>query len=1381
MADIPQKRVASDIGKLSKSAETPKAQIDQFRRQVHLMEAELGRLESSGSLPESALRQVKLLHGHITKLTDEAAKYPEIAQALGLVGRPPVAPVEVPQLVSETKFETFDVRVEENVRATSAPLRSDWPRSGLASIGENRLADLETLGKVRVLMNDADGQPVAGAPFKVVAQQAKSDRALVLSNGHTDSYGYASVNLNGVRVADITGLSVEVGHADGPAPGGGASGQRFNILESHLTTHRDAGLVHMLRVDVPIQDRVPTGQTSPRDRADIEPDPADIRNSPQSFGLNTEEENGTCCLRPQRELPARQYFFRQIVRTQPPLLVAGPIRGILPTGESVELSQEGRLRVGVFSRPVADRPEIRAPIPYGQETESDYAVRGGGPILGFVNLYSQSWNPVGRGLGELLYSLALAPCEHVNLAFIDWTRSEVDTRREFAGASERFAHELHHDRSIGEVVDAVLEEEQSGRSTSGGGGASLDLGIFSIGGGGGHTTSSASGRREIQANTVQNISDQVVQRASSLRTQRSTVVTTSVQRESERISTRTVHNHNRNHAMTVQYFQVLSHYIATTELVEEKPVLLIPYEIEDDIFDDIPSFDKFVIAPSRPITRFLDRHREVLTRLVPTRFHPAFAALSRLLHCGDIYEIETPFATVSRWRIVLDQAWRTGIQFSIETSDEQSVPLRKLGEASDSTAVDFSSDPVKVSAIAALRINIDPVKTAGELAKLSLPDVFGDVIEDLLRKATEHVVKRCEIHIRTDRSRFVREPQSFRMVVEPASDLTLSPSNPAATLSLTPPTVSFEGYRGREHEDYCLVKELIAHIHANPMRFTRAIWFHEDPDRRLIRLDRFGFQGRPLPDQIVNRPVGVLGNYVAFPLLEGHRLVSTTDPNHVVDERLISLPTQGVFAEVFLSCCNATEIRDVERTIDPDNACQIQAPDITGVQPGSRRERRDLEPTPFPSPIVNLQNAPTVPEPTGLSGALSVLQTPDIFRDLTRGAELLQFINNATKEAFTSTRAHRAAMDKMAGQLLGAMLGAPVPPSGAQPTATTDSTPVTPTPSGGGTGGQLSTPRVTGGSNPLLQTMSSEMLRRTPPQRVSDHLQTVQRAVESGLLTPEQGNGIANSLLSGGVDATIAPASFVNPIPVICEFLRQRNSYWEAVKLEMVRVATEEFQTTWNNGTATEAQNTMQAVIENYWRDGVYSGGAVPVHITIPQTAWSAAFIAWVIFRAGERDTFSKVDDEADYRRGFRPAAHWRYAAAAKVNRQMMSTVNPFWTFAINEVEPRVGDIVIKSRNGSGATYATFDAVAPNGNYVAPETHGDIVVAVSAADITVIGGNSGPGSDTVYRRTFPRDANGFVQSTGGANDDHFAIVRINTDMFDALFCSTDDTTDTVLA
>lgn len=1074
-----------------------KKQIEAITHRVHRFEAGIIKLDAESqalrkrgdeAAAVSLERKVRVLKDELLELQNEAARAPEIASALGLESRPLAELEDIPAVVKAAKFETMNIELAASKYENLTPISSEWPRGGRI-VHEGVAEPVETIGKVRMLVNGEDGQVASNVPFRLEAREAESGNTLVLRNGYTNKFGYASVNLGNFPAGRLDDLQIVVGQ--GSEEEGGL--QRTPILTASIATHRDLGVPHQVLLRPGLLEKL-----KPRfpdlDGPDIpgtieDPDDVDIKNSPRSFGLNEEHVDGNCCLRPRTEFPAREYHFRQIVRLNQP-----------------ELN---------FRDKNIPRLDVRAPIPFGDESPSVYGLTGGNILLGTVNMYRQGWYPVGRGLGELLYSLALAPCEQVNLAFIDWSRTQRDTRVESRVQREQMEHELNHDRAIEEVVDSVLTEKQTGESSSGGGGASLDLGFFSIGGGGGSTSSTTTGRRSLQASTVQNISDEVTQRASSVRSQRSTVVTTSSQRESERIQTRMVHNHNRNHAMTVQYFQVLSHYAVKTELVEEKPVVLVPYDIDKDIFDDIPSFNKFVLAPSRPITRFLDRHSRLLRRMVPRSYRRAFESLSRLLHCRDVYDIETPYATISRWKINMDKAWRPGITLSIETSDGQSFPLSPRGGSADRAPVEFVSDPVRAEDIEEIRIGFDPVDAVRVAGNTGLFGLLGDSISELLEQTVNHKLTSLEVIARTDRSRFVPERQSFRLTVA-TPNVTLSNDNPHVSLAVTPPTVNFDGYRGREHQDYCKLKSLIAYIQSRPMRFLRAIWYFEDPDRRAMRFDRFQFQGASLLDSIVNRPVGVLGNYVAFELLEGHRLVQIAQPNYVVSSRMVSLPTRGVFAEVFLSCCNATEKRDVERFIDPDQSCQKSAPEITGITPASRVQGSDTRPTDFATPLINLQNAPAVPNPNGMTSALNVMGTPDIFRDLSRGAELLQFINNATKEAFTSTRQHRAAMDAIAGDvvrgLVSAYTGAPASSGGSPSAASSGTTGIQSSPSGSGGSG---TSTAAAGDNGVLQALTGEMVRQSSPAQVSDHVQTVRRAVDSGLLSEGQGNAITNSLLGG--------------------------------------------------------------------------------------------------------------------------------------------------------------------------------------------------------------------------------------------------------------------------
>ncbi|HEB81817.1 MAG TPA: hypothetical protein ENJ11_03025 [Gammaproteobacteria bacterium] len=1102
------------------NAKIIREQIDDFKHVFHMAEESLKRLRDesaklSADTPAASKRSLQTridsTQKLIADLKKKAAEAPDLAATLGLeIQRPAAVEPIIREVIEETRLTPKNIKIEEKEQLVPPLFSGVGPRDA-RRISGNTVTPVQMIGKFRMLFNDESSRPAPNASYRLQAKLKGEKNSVLLRSGRTDAKGYTSVNLTDVALDKIERLDViiENAAADDDSP------FVYSFTREALANNVRLLAPHIILVPKTLIDKLREWMDS-RENPDAagtieDPDDIDATISPESFGLNEEHIDGNCCLRPRSEFPAKEYYFRQTLR--------------LTDIEDVRLVFNNQKEYG--------RKNVAAPMDYGDDSFSTYAVLGGNILVGLSNLYRHGWYPVGRGLGRLLYSTSLAPCEEINLAFIDWTRRERDTRTESRTQTEKLEHELQHDRSIDEVVDATLEENQSGSSTSGGGGASLDLGFFSIGGGGGHTTSSTSGRRALHVSTTQSISDSVTQNASAIRHQRATVVTTSYQQESERIKTRTIHNHNMNHMMNLQYFQVVEHYSVKTELVEEKPVLLIPYEVDQDMFGTIPNFSKFIDTPSQPVTRFLDRHSRILRRIVPRRYSRAFRSLSRLLHCGDVYSIETPYATFSRWDINLSAAWRPGVSLMIRTRSGQSIRLQPRGQTSSQPPTRFVSSPIRHDDLEEIVVSFDTAEAVRDISSSGLP--FADLLENVLQETTSYPINRIEIFATTDRSRFLRDSQSF-VIETNAVNTTLNSGNPSVSIGIasTPP-VDFSSYRGREHEDYCRLKELIAHIQSSPMRYMRAIWLREDPDRRAIRFDRYRLGDRSLLDNIINRPIGVLGNYVAFELLDGHRLVALNSPDYVVSSRIVTLPTRGVFGEVFLSCCNATEKRDIERFVEPENRCQRKAADITGVSPGSRASRSDTTPTGFAAPIVNLQNAPGVPDPSGMSNALSVLGTPDIFRDLSRGAELLSFINNATKEAFTSTRQHRAAMDAIAGDvvrgLVSAYTGVPISGGGKTPEAAdSGTTGITPTESGsGGSSPDLKLPTSGRVNNPDLQALSTELVRQSSPAKLNDHLQNIRSAVDSGLITDAQGQERSLALL-GGVDdqSLIIPTSSVS-------------------------------------------------------------------------------------------------------------------------------------------------------------------------------------------------------------------------------------------------------------
>ena len=126
----------------------------------------------------------------------------------------------------------------------------------------------------------------------------------------------------------------------------------------------------------------------------------------------------------------------------------------------------------------------------------------------------------------------------------------------------------------------------------------------------------------------------------------------------------------------------------------------------------------------------------------------------------------------------------------------------------------------------------------------------------------------------------------------------------------------------------------------------------------------------------------------------------------------------------------------------------------------------------------------------------------------------------------------------------------------------------------------------------------------------------------------------------------------------------------------------------------------MLKVLEDYWLNGTGSKRFERNWWT--NVPWSAAFISWVMKKAGAGKDFNYS------------ASHSVYTSSAKENA-LKNNNNLFEAYPVTKVVPRVGDIVCKSRANSGATY---DNIRPGMN-----THCDIVTSVQPNSISMIGGN----------------------------------------------------------
>jgi len=204
------------------------------------------------------------------------------------------------------------------------------------------------------------------------------------------------------------------------------------------------------------------------------------------------------------------------------------------------------------------------------------------------------------------------------------------------------------------------------------------------------------------------------------------------------------------------------------------------------------------------------------------------------------------------------------------------------------------------------------------------------------------------------------------------------------------------------------------------------------------------------------------------------------------------------------------------------------------------------------------------------------------------------------------------------------------------------------------------------------------------------------------------------------------PASPPPPTPAAFDAEAFRKKAVEIAKQELAR---------WGNGKIKETDPRLRKTLQDYWKTGT---GASFRQDQLGDPAfqnanpWSAAFISWLMKTAGAGSAFKYGGYHAAY-------------ARAAIDNRLANNSNPFKAYRIAEVAPRAGDLVCKSRAGSGATY---DNVRPP-----MKTHCDIVTEVRPRSIVTVGGNV---NDSVAQKILPTDPHGRI-----AAPDYFAVIRID--------------------
>lgn len=673
-------------------------------------------------------------------------------------------------------------------------------------------------------------------------------------------------------------------------------------------------------------------------------------------------------------------------------------------------------------------------------------------------VYRQTWRLLGQSLGDLVYSLPLAPLESVNLAIVEWSREDSAQRNETTTATESLLHAQFRDRSISETVATAVSEYQGGFAVIG---AAAGVGgptVGAIGGG----TSHSWGNRDLAGESVQQLSDAVQQASDLVRSQTSTVVIQASQAERDALQTRTVSNYNQNHALTIQYYEVLRHFEVVTAFEAVEPILLVPF------------------LPLRFDRETALRFRRILERnALDPRIREWLDASERLGYSGN-YPVPEPApddddttaggTPASRLIERLQIKYITGNQTTVGyvklelglrngnwvLADD--VPSRGFGiaplleENKDYVANVGSGDAIglDLSTIEQVRVSwtqngiLDGWKFKGVEIRYALAGgnglesvpLFAKTGDDALRYFTGGGGAKYWT------SDLFNPPQPSASA-QPAnasggsgvvstiisSRVTgllrrIGIGGPLST-AIVPGTNSANQQLKRA-DDAAQEMLLLEHLNANRLHYSRAVVMQMDGDERLRLLESVLGDTDLLRD-IGFEPVGVSGHYVAFPY-SGDR-APALDKALLEDlkrarpqTRHINLPTRGVFAEAHLSHCPAREERDPSRMYSPSETILPTAPAITGVQPGSRNAPPDTTPTPVPSPVVNIQNPAPAPDPVGLAAAFGLLGQMGPFRDMSTSREVSSLLGQLASGAISGDAA-KAAAKRVQGEIERGALG----------------------------------------------------------------------------------------------------------------------------------------------------------------------------------------------------------------------------------------------------------------------------------------------------------------------------------------------------------------------
>jgi hypothetical protein len=518
---------------------------------------------------------------------------------------------------------------------------------------------------------------------------------------------------------------------------------------------------------------------------------------------------------------------------------------------------------------------------------------------------------LGYTFGDLLYSLPLAPCESVTLAVSHWEQRQRARAEQTTESEESRSAAYYRQNALSEAMSAASNVSNQAKARmagfSGGSGSSGEGMIYSwlvkcttaFNVSVGASSSEAFSREQFASTSTRDFSDRIQQQSEAWRRDHQVVIMEQSESEDQQVSYRTVCNNNHCRVLNIFYHEVLNNYRVTTRMVGHREVYLVPYEVKP--------FDLHSALCARPflLPFLIDQElEECYRKLRAAAPKPAAAAGGSAPVVVDEFKIDIKFGFITPG--FSERDFRLVIK--TKAGEQKEFPI-SVGEnwqpgASYSYTIDTT--------------NLDPraIHEAGFVAFGGSGGWGGNHNSATVESFTVSV----------------KDPVSAQWV-------SLSSGGPdsgstavmiLAPAAWDPPSAASAPSAPDAAADQECAAALLAHLNCHATYYNSILWLLEDPNERICRFDHIvcGASGTSLSDLVIPEPVAVVGCSVAF-LKAGSPYVPYDGPP-IVDERLLTLSTPGIFADAALGKCSACEtIVEGEYRDWTKTPCMCGAKDVT--------------------------------------------------------------------------------------------------------------------------------------------------------------------------------------------------------------------------------------------------------------------------------------------------------------------------------------------------------------------------------------------------------------------------------------------------------------------